>query len=853
MNLITGAVMRAFWFLILFFLHMVPGYALSQEQALSMLKAGNRRFFSGRQIHPHSNSVRLGQAARDSQNRHVFAVVVSCADSHVPVELLFDAGFLDLVVLRGPGLKVSQEQIETVDHAIKLSGAPVLVVLGHKHCEFHRDRNAVQPELQVKNAIQKLFRFGDALSSVKIVGAVFDEKSGEVNWLPEQSPIAISKQLSRMPSVLKKAETREKYAPELEAEAAPQDDYEIENSDQSKIKITLSDTLPVENKVLREKHQLDSRQRIEVKNGNTLWYFIFILVFFLILLWALLQSKWISTVSFSRKLYFSLGLLIVMACVASVSNHRSLVKVSDEMHSSELALRCMSDATTLESLLFNTGTKQENASGKKVDTLLDSMKVRFLEIHAQSNEEEAILEKASGFFNLYEKHFKSFTEQVTDYQNKKSVLDTLINELSILSEKHLLKNNLPVKFKVFLLSIKEALWRLYLEKDFENLIPVLEKSLGEAYSALEIYQRKSADSFSALQNGADLKRKLDELQSNLKELLRDLVQLEQKKQEAFEDMELFKSAIKNLSYSLDRRAGMARNNADNISMVLIAGMIVLGVILSTAIIKITAFPLKILSDELDSSSQYVGTGSKEVSNASQSLAQGATDQAASIEETSSSLEEIAAAGQNNLQRTEHAANVMKETREQMQKGSGAVYSMSQAMEEIDSYSERISGIIKIIEEIAFQTNLLALNAAVEAARAGDAGQGFAVVADEVRNLAQRCSSAAHDTTELIEGTIEKVKNGSKHSVEMKESFEAIETSSSRLDLIINEMHTSIAEQASGLKQVRQAVCDMEKVTQGSAASSEQGAAAAEELSSQAEELKYVVLKLRAIVEGTRKS
>ena len=85
--------------------------------------------------------------------------------------------------------------------------------------------------------------------------------------------------------------------------------------------------------------------------------------------------------------------------------------------------------------------------------------------------------------------------------------------------------------------------------------------------------------------------------------------------------------------------------------------------------------------------------------------------------------------------------------------------MMVSMNEINSSSEKVSKIIKVIDEIAFQTNILALNAAVEAARAGEAGMGFAVVADEVRNLAQRCAQAAKDTAALIEESMTKSRAG----------------------------------------------------------------------------------------------
>ena len=155
----------------------------------------------------------------------------------------------------------------------------------------------------------------------------------------------------------------------------------------------------------------------------------------------------------------------------------------------------------------------------------------------------------------------------------------------------------------------------------------------------------------------------------------------------------------------------------------------------------------------------MASGSKNVSESSIALSQGATEQASSVEELSSSLEEVSAQTKLNAQNANRANDLTAKAKTEAAVGNDHMIEMLDAMKEINVSSTGISKIIKVIDEIAFQTNLLALNAAVEAARAGQHGKGFAVVAEEVRNLAARSAKAAKETTDMIEGSINKVNDG----------------------------------------------------------------------------------------------
>jgi methyl-accepting chemotaxis protein/methyl-accepting chemotaxis protein-1 (serine sensor receptor) len=173
--------------------------------------------------------------------------------------------------------------------------------------------------------------------------------------------------------------------------------------------------------------------------------------------------------------------------------------------------------------------------------------------------------------------------------------------------------------------------------------------------------------------------------------------------------------------------------------------------------------------------------------------------------------------------------------------------MVEKMKEIDSSSNKIARIIKVIDEIAFQTNILALNAAVEAARAGEAGLGFAVVADEVRNLAQRCAQAARDTAGLIEDSISTSRDGNARLDQMAGNVRAMTESSTKVKSLVDEVNMGSQEQARGMEQIARAVMQMEQVTQRTAASAEESASAGTDLNSHANALRALVHEMREMV------
>lgn len=195
---------------------------MSGEQALQRLKAGNARFVAGEARFPTVQKEVLAELAK---GQHPYATILGCSDSRVPPELLFDAGFGELFVIRVAGNVLGPSILGTLQYAGSHLHTPLFVVLGHQGCgavqaaiasKFQGSKQKSRIEVLLENILPALDGIDEnmppealleaaveanvrhtmrellatpeaqarlATGQVRLVGAICDIGSGEVRFL----------------------------------------------------------------------------------------------------------------------------------------------------------------------------------------------------------------------------------------------------------------------------------------------------------------------------------------------------------------------------------------------------------------------------------------------------------------------------------------------------------------------------------------------------------------------------------------------------------------------------------------------------------------------------------------------
>lgn len=214
------------------FLTVVVGAQLPQpDEVLALLTKGNARFAEGAPEYPHEGAARRAEVVA---GQHPLATVISCSDSRVPPEILFDEGIGDLFIVRVIGNIGGMDETGSAEYGIEHLGTPLLVVLGHSKCgavtaavthaEVHGSIPPVlahikpavwtarheHPKLKgaelvpaaietnVFHSIAELFNRSAIIrehvktGKLKVVGALYNIESGRVQWLgmhPQQASL----------------------------------------------------------------------------------------------------------------------------------------------------------------------------------------------------------------------------------------------------------------------------------------------------------------------------------------------------------------------------------------------------------------------------------------------------------------------------------------------------------------------------------------------------------------------------------------------------------------------------------------------------------------------------------------
>ena len=275
--------------------------------------------------------------------------------------------------------------------------------------------------------------------------------------------------------------------------------------------------------------------------------------------------------------------------------------------------------------------------------------------------------------------------------------------------------------------------------------------------------------------------------------------------------------------------------------------------------------LKANAEGVAAAAAQLSATSTQVAGATAHQAEAASSMAAAVEEMTVSINHVSDSAREAHSVTAETGNqsqagsrIIEDTVSEMRRISATVGDAARTIQAMGESSQKISGIVQVIKDVAEQTNLLALNAAIEAARAGEQGRGFAVVADEVRKLAERTAQATTEIGGMIvevqtsaqaavgtmQQAVSRVEDGVGLAQKASESMLGISGGAQRVVAAVNEISDALKEQSVASNDI---ASNVEKIAQ----MSEENSAAARESADTAHQLETLAADTRVAVSQFR--
>jgi methyl-accepting chemotaxis protein/carbonic anhydrase len=781
-----------------------------------MLKNGNIRFVTNKSIHPRTDDKRLMLAGKENQSAYAYATVITCSDSRVPVERIFDAGIMDIFVVSVAGNVCDTDEAGSIEYGLAHVKTPVLVVLGHTQCgavtavahsasgQGHAlERNIpplvdnIEPAVQramsqhpgmhgdaivpyaieenVWQGVEDLFMKSPSVRSLvqsgkaKIVGAIYDVGAGAVNWLPSD----------KVMQILSRVESNPGRAMNPMADAAHGSSSHEMEPHRAETRSTSDEAITDEHPAVEggddEKHGAKESEKGH-RSGE----------------------KRVSGLSAGTLMGMVAGVLIVAGVLLYLGFGTGALK-NMTMRSQVVFLSCFLLFFMLVGSVFSLYSL--NSIGKEIKGIAEEdlpLTILITEVAENQLNQSVLFER-----------ILRFGEMMKTNPGISERLNETVSEF----EKHSLKVNESIKKAEEVAGQGiAATSSTDTGNELEDVLDHL-KTIDKAHTEYEKRVLQVIEIIKTTRNSAS--------ESLINGIEHDEDQLNVEIENTLDKIESFteKSALKAESDETAAIWGMT---------IISLFSLIIGVTFCVMILR----NIRRIVTAIMTGANYVASGSQQLSATSEQVSSGASEQAAAAEEASSSMEEMAATIRQNTDNAAQTKSIATKVAEDANVGGEAVTQTVKAMKEI---SEKIS----IIEEISRQTNMLALNAAIEAARAGEHGKGFAVVADAVRKLAERSQTAAAEISNLSSSSVEIAENAG-------ELLNKIVPEINKTSDLVREINAASNEQNIGADQINKALQQLGSVIQENASAAEEMASTSEELAAQAEQLQDSITMLDKI-------